>query len=61
VLAVYLLAVTTHRLPIASVVEWEVAKPPSRDPVELLADIYPALPFNLAAEMDMVAERSDAV
>jgi type IV secretory pathway TraG/TraD family ATPase VirD4 len=61
VFAAYLLAAATHHLTMAEVVTWAVAKPPDREPVDLLELSHPQLAANLAAEMGMVSETSDAV
>lgn len=61
VLAAYLLAAAISGESMKAVVEWAVATPPSGYPIELLEKTHQQLAHNLAAEMGMVAETSDAV
>ncbi|MDN5920720.1 MAG: TraM recognition domain-containing protein, partial [Pseudonocardia sp.] len=61
VLAAYLLAAAISGESMKAVVEWAVATPPSGIPIDLLERTHQQLAHNLAAEMGMVAETSDAV
>lgn len=61
VLATYLIAAAASRRSMTDIVEWATGSPPSSEPVGLLADHFPELGKNLAAEMGMVSETSDAV
>ena len=61
VLATYLIAAAVSRRSMTDIVEWATGSPPSSEPVGLLADGFLELSKNLAAEMRMVSETSDAV
>lgn len=62
VMQAYLLAAALGHHTVSALVDWAVAKPPDREPVELLRQHgHQQIAANLAAEIGMVAETSDAV
>ena len=62
VMQAYLLAAGLHGRDVTALVRWAVGKPLDQEPVKLLADSgYLDLARNLRAEINMVAETSDAV
>ncbi|WP_410585502.1 type IV secretory system conjugative DNA transfer family protein [Amycolatopsis sp. lyj-108] len=61
VLQAYLLAAADHQRTVTDLVSWAITKPADQEPVELLSARYPNFAYNLASEIGMVAETSDAV